>query len=94
MCDLLWIVWHWDTVFSQYFSFPYHCHSIIVPYSFICHWHHLILAVNIVIRKHKHTHTKCMKHGLLSATEEVYDIFRDGGVFLLLYHLIKEAETS
>jgi len=42
-----------------------------------------------------------MKHGLLSATEEAYNIFRDGGMFLLLfteqqfslYHLVKEGET-
>ena len=51
---------------------------------------------------HTHTQTKSVKHGLLSAIEEVYDIFRDGGTFLLLFiaqqfslcYLIKEAETS
>jgi len=82
--------------FSLSLSF-HHC-SI-----FICHWHRLILAINIVIKKHHtRTQTKSMKHGLLSATEEAYDIFRDRGMFLLLfteqqfslYHLVKEGETS
>jgi len=101
-----------DSVALGHGFLPVHQFSLSLSFHhcsiFICHWHHLVLAINIVVKKHTHTHThtctqtKNMKHGLFSATEEAYDIFRDRGMFLLLfteqqfslYHLVKEGELS
>jgi hypothetical protein len=40
------VTWRW--VFSNCVCFAHQLHSVVVSYSFICHWWYIILAIDII----------------------------------------------